>query len=154
MYGTNVACMVALAVSADKWEGTSRAKEIDNAVTIIQLVTLVGEWIVVKSVYASPQLYCYFLWCSKLRQSGTRFKLRSRPYTIGATYRAILFRGAMWHIQNFCCLHFLPTGVLYQNYGVLFWSCLRGAPPRFCKRFYSALKPVLEIVLRQTNTIP
>ena len=43
LYGTDAACMALLAVSADKWEGTSRAKEADTAVMIIQLVTLLGE---------------------------------------------------------------------------------------------------------------
>lgn len=44
LYGTNAVCMALLAVAADKWEGTPRAKQVDTAVLIIQLVSLVGEW--------------------------------------------------------------------------------------------------------------
>eukprot|EP00903_Cladosiphon_okamuranus_P012913 g12056.t1 len=40
LYGINTICMAILAVSADKWEGTSQAKGVDTAVTIIQLVTV------------------------------------------------------------------------------------------------------------------
>eukprot|EP00903_Cladosiphon_okamuranus_P005921 g5852.t1 len=40
LYGINAVCMALLAVSADKWEGTSRAKIVDTAVMIIQIVTL------------------------------------------------------------------------------------------------------------------
>lgn len=43
LYGIDAACMAVLAVSADKWEGSSRAKAVDSAVMTVQLVTLVGE---------------------------------------------------------------------------------------------------------------
>lgn len=50
LYGIDAVCMALLAVSADRWEGTSRAKGIDAAVMIIQLVTLSGEWSVVEKL--------------------------------------------------------------------------------------------------------
>ncbi|CAM9250711.1 unnamed protein product [Hapterophycus canaliculatus] len=40
LYGSDAACMAILAVSADKWKGTARAKRADTAVMIVQLVTL------------------------------------------------------------------------------------------------------------------
>ncbi len=43
LYGINALCMAVLAVSADKWEGTPRAKGVDTAVMIIQFVILSGE---------------------------------------------------------------------------------------------------------------
>lgn len=43
LYGINAVCMAMLAVSADKWDGTLRAKGVDTTVTIIQFVTLSGE---------------------------------------------------------------------------------------------------------------
>ena len=54
LYGTDAVCMAVLAVSADKWEGTSRAKSVDSAVMIIQLVTLLGKWAVVDGDLAKP----------------------------------------------------------------------------------------------------
>ena len=54
LYGTDAVCMAVLAVSADKWEGTSRAKGVDSAVMIIQLVTLLGKWAVVDGDLAKP----------------------------------------------------------------------------------------------------
>jgi len=47
LYGTDAACMALLAVSADNWEGTSRAEAADTAVLIVQVVTLAGKWGVV-----------------------------------------------------------------------------------------------------------
>ena len=44
LYGTNAVCMAVLAVAVYNWEGTPRAKRVDTAVLIIQLVSLVGEW--------------------------------------------------------------------------------------------------------------
>lgn len=44
LYGTNALCMAMLALSADKWEGTSRAKTLDTVILIVQLVILLGEW--------------------------------------------------------------------------------------------------------------
>lgn len=44
LYGTDTVCMAVLAVSADMWAGASRAKGIDTAVMVIQLVSLLGEW--------------------------------------------------------------------------------------------------------------
>lgn len=44
VYGADAVCMAVLAVSADKWEGTPRAKMVDTAIVIIQLVSLVGEF--------------------------------------------------------------------------------------------------------------
>ena len=43
LYGTNAVCMALLAVAADKWEGTPRARRVDTAVFVIQLLSLVGE---------------------------------------------------------------------------------------------------------------
>lgn len=43
LYGIDAACMAVLALAADQWEGSSRAEEVDSAVTIVQLVTLAGE---------------------------------------------------------------------------------------------------------------
>jgi len=43
LYSTNALCMAVLAVSADLWEGTPRAKGVDTAVMVVQLVTLLGE---------------------------------------------------------------------------------------------------------------
>lgn len=43
LYGTDAVCMAVLAVSVDKWEGTLRAKDVDTAVMIVQLITLAGE---------------------------------------------------------------------------------------------------------------
>ncbi|CAN0101373.1 unnamed protein product, partial [Scytosiphon promiscuus] len=40
LYGSDAACMAVLAISADKWEGTARAKQVDTAVMIVQLITL------------------------------------------------------------------------------------------------------------------
>ena len=44
LYSTNALCMAVLAISADKWEGTSTAKDVDTAVMVVQLLTLLGEW--------------------------------------------------------------------------------------------------------------
>lgn len=43
LYGIDAACMAVLAVSADRWEGSARAKEVDTAVMVVQLNTLLGE---------------------------------------------------------------------------------------------------------------
>jgi len=43
LYATNAACMAILAVSAGAWNGTLRAKRVDTAVVVIQILTLVGE---------------------------------------------------------------------------------------------------------------
>lgn len=43
LYGVDAVCMAVLAISADKWEGTSRAEQVDTAVMVIQVVTLLGE---------------------------------------------------------------------------------------------------------------
>lgn len=43
LYGTDAACMALLAISADNWENTPRAKAADTAVMIIQVVTLAGK---------------------------------------------------------------------------------------------------------------
>lgn len=43
LYGVDAVCMAVLAVSADKWEGTSRAEKVDSAVVIVQVVTLAGK---------------------------------------------------------------------------------------------------------------
>ena len=40
----DASCMAMLADNVLRWEGTSRAKQLDTAVTIIQLVALVGEF--------------------------------------------------------------------------------------------------------------
>ncbi|CAN0463533.1 unnamed protein product, partial [Ectocarpus sp. 12 AP-2014] len=40
VYGIDAACMAVLAVSADKWEGTERASQVDSVVVIVQLLTL------------------------------------------------------------------------------------------------------------------
>lgn len=39
----DASCMAMLADSVLRWEGTSRAKQLDTAVTVIQLVALVGK---------------------------------------------------------------------------------------------------------------
>lgn len=57
LYGTNAACMALLAISADKWEDTSRAKEADTAVMIIQIVTLAGKWRVVEKGLANQKRF-------------------------------------------------------------------------------------------------
>ena len=43
LYGIDAVCMALLAFSADFWEGTSRAKGVDRAVMITQVVTLAGR---------------------------------------------------------------------------------------------------------------
>lgn len=43
LYAIDAICMAVLAVSADKWEGSQRAEEVDSAVMIMQLVALLGE---------------------------------------------------------------------------------------------------------------
>eukprot|EP00903_Cladosiphon_okamuranus_P017681 g16281.t1 len=40
LYGLDAVCMAMLAVSAAKWEGSPRAKEVDSAVVIMQLIAL------------------------------------------------------------------------------------------------------------------
>lgn len=46
---TDAVCMALLAVAVSSWDGTSKAKEADKAVMIIQLAALVG-----KSVSGQP----------------------------------------------------------------------------------------------------
>ena len=46
LYGINAVCMAMLAVSADKWEGSPRAGEVDSAVVIMELIALSGECLV------------------------------------------------------------------------------------------------------------
>ena len=49
LYGTDAVCMALLAVSVEKWEGTSRAKGVDTAVMIIQVITLAVKWGIVEN---------------------------------------------------------------------------------------------------------
>eukprot|EP00903_Cladosiphon_okamuranus_P012907 g12051.t1 len=42
LYGTDAVCMAVLAVSADKWKGSPRAKGADSAVMIVQLISLLA----------------------------------------------------------------------------------------------------------------
>lgn len=55
LYGTDAVCMALLAISTDKWEGTSRAETVDAAVMIIQIVTLAGKWQVVEKGLAKHE---------------------------------------------------------------------------------------------------